>query len=114
MTLAALLIASAALDVPPAGAKERSLVVCAPTERPVKACACGLQYSLEAWERLELLAARWDAGNDGIDVLQLRNCRCGSSIAVPVEELIVRAREEVRDAPRTDEELARAEGNDDE
>jgi hypothetical protein len=53
----------------------------APTEPPIHSCGCGLKFSLEAWNALPLVAERWDIGGDGIDVVELRNCTCDSTLA---------------------------------
>lgn len=45
-------------------------------------CGCGATYDTRAWERLPLLGPM-DDGDGG--VLELRNCACGSTLAIPVE-----------------------------
>ena len=45
-----------------------------------KACGCGLIYSREAWGKLEYLGPQ----DDGEALLELRNCTCGSTLAVIV------------------------------
>lgn len=44
-----------------------------------KACACGLTHSEPAWLKLPLVG-HCDDGDGG--VLEMRNCACGSTIAV--------------------------------
>jgi len=47
----------------------------------VKHCACGRYFDEEGWRRLPLVG-KMDDGEGG--ELEIRNCRCGSSISVPV------------------------------
>jgi hypothetical protein len=44
-----------------------------------KTCRCGASWSRESWALL-LLVGYADGGEDG--ELELRNCRCGSTLAV--------------------------------
>lgn len=46
-----------------------------------KSCACGRQHSASEWARLPYCGEH----DDGEIVLELRNCACGSTIAVEVE-----------------------------
>ncbi len=50
-----------------------------------KACACGLAFTLAEWEALPPSAGGlvWE---DGDLVLHMRNCPCGSTLAVPTPE----------------------------
>ncbi len=45
-----------------------------------KTCACGRVHSREAWSLAPLLGT-WELGEE---VLELRNCACGSTMAIPV------------------------------
>jgi hypothetical protein len=42
-----------------------------------KRCGCGRVHDAAAWAGLEPVGT-WD---DGVEVLELRNCACGSSLA---------------------------------
>lgn len=47
--------------------------------QPILVCRCGLTYSAEEWAKLPFVATM----PDGIGgVLELRNCRCGSTRAI--------------------------------
>ena len=48
----------------------------------VKHCACGRYFDADGWQQLPLVG-KMDDGEGG--ELEIRNCRCGSSISVPVE-----------------------------
>lgn len=55
----------------------------------VKRCACGERYTLAAWRRLDRVGLmQLDA--DG-PALELRNCRCGSTISLAVAKATVDA-----------------------
>jgi len=63
-----------------------------PEERPprpptpvVKRCGCGEEYALEKWLRLPL-CGRMHSPHTGLTV-ELRNCRCGSSLALSEDEM---------------------------
>lgn len=43
-----------------------------------KVCACGASYTREQWAELPHVGEQ----DDGIDVWELRRCRCGSTLAV--------------------------------
>lgn len=43
-----------------------------------KSCACGATYGREQWDRLQLVGEQ----DDGIDVWELRLCRCGSTLGI--------------------------------
>lgn len=49
----------------------------------VATCGCGLVYDRPAWERLVLVGGM-DANDEEhpTEILELRNCACGSTIAV--------------------------------
>lgn len=47
-----------------------------------KNCRCGKAWTREAWRELALVGYA-DGGEDG--ELELRNCHCGSTLAVPRE-----------------------------
>jgi hypothetical protein len=51
----------------------------------VKTCNCGETYTAETWPLLPMPqgGGRWA---DGDEVLELRNCICGSTIAVTVDD----------------------------
>ena len=51
------------------------------TDRPlvVAACACGASYTVAEWRQLHFLGY-WDS--EGIEVLELRNCHCRSTIGL--------------------------------
>lgn len=51
---------------------------------PFKSCACGKCYTYAEWQQLELVSPRWDVGGDGVDVFEVRNCTCGSTITIEV------------------------------
>lgn len=61
-----------------------STIATARTEPPVKACACGLQFSVDAWRALRLVGIQEiPADAHGPEErLELRDCPCGSTIAV--------------------------------
>lgn len=65
-------------------------VVLAADLAPVKACRCGRTFALCEWRDLRLVGFM----DDGVDVLELRDCPCGSTIAI--------------EAPPTGEDLRRA------
>lgn len=44
---------------------------------------CGKKHTVASWTDLELVSARWDVAGDGVDVLEMRNCNCGSTISLP-------------------------------
>jgi hypothetical protein len=46
----------------------------------MKACACGLTHSAASWRELPLIGRQ----DDGVEVLELRNCACRSTLAVVV------------------------------
>lgn len=48
-----------------------------------KTCACGRSYAAEEWLELPGCGRQ----DDGVDILDLRNCSCGSTIAVLVSDL---------------------------
>ncbi len=50
----------------------------ADTIPPVKRCGCGVAYSVEAWAGLPYVGIMADEH----ERLELRNCRCGSTIAI--------------------------------
>jgi len=47
---------------------------------PYKVCSCGVQYTLEAWCALPYVGVLVDPDES----FELRNCVCGSTLAVPV------------------------------
>lgn len=49
----------------------------------VRYCGCGAEHAAEGWARLQYVGEI----NDGVERLELRNCRCGSSIAIILEVL---------------------------
>lgn len=56
-------------------------------EQVFKTCACGVAYTRAGWRALPLAnpeCPRWDVAGDGVDILELRNCCCGSTLAIEV------------------------------
>jgi hypothetical protein len=49
----------------------------------VKRCGCGLEYDARSWSDLPLAGYQ----TDDIENLELRNCPCGSTLAVHLEAL---------------------------
>lgn len=47
---------------------------------PYKSCACGAAYSLQDWAALRLVG--YQKIKEGEPVLEMRECRCGSTLAV--------------------------------
>ena len=54
------------------------------TSRVVKECTCGEAYSYDAWLALRL-CGRMHVANPVNTTVELRNCVCGSTLALPVE-----------------------------
>jgi len=51
----------------------------------IKICSCcGKSYTRAAWKKLPLVAANYDVVGDGVEVLELRNCSCNSTISIVV------------------------------
>jgi DnaJ-class molecular chaperone len=48
---------------------------------PAKKCACGATYNTRTWEKLDLVGTM----EDDVETIELRNCMCGSTLAVVVE-----------------------------
>jgi hypothetical protein len=46
--------------------------------RVVKTCACGLEYTREAWDKLAFVGM----SGDSVERLEQRDCRCGSTISI--------------------------------
>lgn len=44
----------------------------------MKTCSCGKRYNEAEWKRLPLVGEQ----DDGVERLELRNCSCGSTIAI--------------------------------
>ncbi len=60
---------------------------CHSTLPPMKECTCcPAKYCADTWASLVLVAARWDIGGDGVDVVEARNCACGSTLAIDLSE----------------------------
>lgn len=55
---------------------------CDPEQDVIKECGCGLRYTRAQWETLEYVGKH----PDPVEPLELRNCICGSTIAVDWEE----------------------------
>ena len=53
-----------------------------------KICRCGASWSAETWATLALVGYA-DGAEDG--EIELRNCRCGSTLAVKREATLVRS-----------------------
>lgn len=49
-------------------------------DEPFKKCPCGRSYTKEAWEKLHRLP-NWDFEDE---ILEVRNCVCGSTISVQI------------------------------
>lgn len=52
-----------------------------------KKCGCGLSYSRETWTRLALVGTQYvpaDAFGPA-EAIELRNCACGSTLAIEVD-----------------------------
>lgn len=48
----------------------------------IKTCGCcGIAYTSATWELLELVGYQ----EDEVERLELRNCRCGSTLAIAIE-----------------------------
>lgn len=56
-----------------------------------KKCACGAEHTRDGWRKLAFVGRLPSCGEDA---LEIRNCVCGSSIAVEIREI----EEEERDA----------------
>lgn len=71
-----------------AGGPAQGEVVSAAVSLPpvVKVCACGAAFTAKAWAELPLCGVLPDAGPNGEEA-EMRNCACGSTIAVLVEEV---------------------------
>lgn len=67
--------AAAAFAIP------RAPISLADTLPPVKSCKCGLAFDESAWRALPLTGTMSDG--DGGE-LELRNCHCGSTIAIEI------------------------------
>lgn len=62
----------------------------AKTEPPVMTCPTDGQFSRESWMGLALVATNVDLVGDGVDIVEMRNCHCGSTRCVPMAELYPR------------------------
>jgi hypothetical protein len=49
----------------------------------VRRCGCGREYDAASWRDLPFVGHQ----DDGVESIELRNCPCGSTIAVHVEAL---------------------------
>jgi len=47
-------------------------------DRILKRCSCGIAYTAEGWSKLSCRGIL----DDGVERLEIRNCSCGSSIAI--------------------------------
>jgi hypothetical protein len=57
------------------------------TSRPIKRCKCGRTHTVESWTRLPLLG-RNDLGvPNEPDLVEWRNCPCGSTLVVSISDL---------------------------
>jgi hypothetical protein len=52
----------------------------------MKWCACGREYNAEAWPRLPLVGYLRNGRNAAGELLELRHCPCGSTIAIDYGE----------------------------
>jgi hypothetical protein len=51
----------------------------------LKRCGCGRCFTRAQWRELQYVGAQ----ADDVETLELRNCPCGSTIAVVVEQAVV-------------------------
>ena len=49
-------------------------------EKQSKLCGCGRLYELQEWEKLHYVGDM----DDTVEVLEMRNCVCGSTIAIVI------------------------------
>ncbi len=49
----------------------------------VSACGCGRNYTHSGWSTLALVGVQDDGAGLPDSVLELRNCSCGSTLAIP-------------------------------
>jgi hypothetical protein len=64
----------------------------------MKLCACGRSISPDSWGRLPLLGTT-DNGRGIGELLELRNCNCGSTLAKPIGEHRPASIRKIRVAP---------------
>lgn len=50
------------------------------TNAPFKRCSCGREYTRESWEALQYVGVQID----DVETFELKNCLCGSTIAVAI------------------------------
>lgn len=48
----------------------------------VRSCGCGLSFTVEEWVLLPLIGEM----GDEIETVELRNCHCGSTLAIEMTE----------------------------
>lgn len=53
----------------------------------VKRCGCGRAHDHDSWGRLEYVGLWPDAADDGSPLI-LRNCPCGSTLAIVLTDLL--------------------------
>jgi hypothetical protein len=66
----------------------RSIVAFSPLAFPKRCGCCGAEYVKGAWSRLRLVGYMHDEGNV---VLELRECRCHSALALCLERTAMAA-----------------------
>jgi len=57
----------------------------------ISKCGCGKSYDLSSWKKLHLCGIqrfpKFDDGGSPLKDLEMRNCSCGSTRCVPVDEI---------------------------
>ena len=71
----------------PAWTPEREREAGARSRESVKVCGCGAVHGAPEWAALPLCGRQ----DDGYDVLEMRNCPCGSTLAIVVGHSASRA-----------------------
>jgi hypothetical protein len=51
----------------------------------IKVCSCGQEYTLEEWSALPYVGL-FDIDEDDDQAAEMRNCPCGSSIAIELRQ----------------------------
>lgn len=63
----------------------RDTIPCPPPAKPIKVCACGRAYSPAEWCALPFVGIM----RDDVETLELRNCTCGSTLAIVTSSVAV-------------------------
>lgn len=66
----------------------------------IKKCGCGHSYTLQGWRRLDLRGYMGDS-DYGMEMMELRNCACGSTLAVLVDDLCIASAVELEGGEET-------------